>query len=297
MSARVWVPGRSVSGPAQRSAQTPRWETARKSSERAGTEPRPYRSSAGPMYLRHGPYGTKEKPHRPPWPAAQSGASASRMQGMGGNAAKIIPPRSINLGQSLSRGLWPRQLPLHKGALPCGGTGGHTGPPLRGHRSAQQPQVGRDRARPLQEDWSRSVAAGCGHPALRKLCWQCAAAGRCRHRPLRKNGGYGAASPLEIAAVRPRRAAKRLRPSREKSRKGPKAPSWFPPPAEKSRIIFPGGMYGGKNSSHEATCGGGPAPMGRGLLCAKAQCTTPSGIAGWGIGHRAAQGRHGAGGL
>ena len=89
--------------------------------ERAGTEPRPYRSSAGPMHLRHGPYGTKEKPHRPPWPATQSGASASRMQGMGGNAAKIIPPRSINLGQSLSRGLWPRQLPLHKGALPCGG--------------------------------------------------------------------------------------------------------------------------------------------------------------------------------
>ena len=89
--------------------------------ERAGTEPRPYRSSSGPMYLRHGPYGTNGKPHRPPWPAAQSGASAPLMQGMGGNAAKIIPPRFINLGRSLSRGLWPRQLPLHKGALPCGG--------------------------------------------------------------------------------------------------------------------------------------------------------------------------------
>ena len=35
---------------------------------------------------------------------------------------------------------------------PYGAAGGHIGPPLRGHRSAQQRQAGRDRARPLQKD-------------------------------------------------------------------------------------------------------------------------------------------------
>ncbi len=66
--------------------------------ERAGTEPRPYRSiavpSSGPMYLRHGfrrpnfvpkfgasvmgigPYEREERLPQPPGPAAQSGASA-----------------------------------------------------------------------------------------------------------------------------------------------------------------------------------------------------------------------------
>ena len=69
--------------------------------QRAGTEPRPYRSiavpSSGPMYLRHGfrrpnfvpkfgasvmgigPYEREERLPQPPWPAAQSGASAARM--------------------------------------------------------------------------------------------------------------------------------------------------------------------------------------------------------------------------
>ena len=35
---------------------------------------------------------------------------------------------------------------------PYGAAGGHIGPPLRGHRSAQQRQAGRDRARPLRID-------------------------------------------------------------------------------------------------------------------------------------------------
>ena len=34
-----------------------------------------------------------------------------------GNAAEITPKVSSNAGQSLSHGLWPCQLPLHKGAL------------------------------------------------------------------------------------------------------------------------------------------------------------------------------------
>ena len=46
-----------------------------------------------------------------------------------------------------------------------------------------------------------------------------------------------------------------LRPSVPgKVQEGAKAPSWFPPPAERIESIFPGGMYGGKNTSHEAKC-------------------------------------------
>ena len=79
--------------------------------QRAGTEARPYRSIAvpggGPMYLRHGfrrpnfvpkfwasaigigLYGETGKSQQTPGPAAHSGASAARSQGMGGFAGKI----------------------------------------------------------------------------------------------------------------------------------------------------------------------------------------------------------------
>ena len=145
--------------------------------ERAGTEPRPYRSSAGPMYLRHGPpTGRKESPIDHPGQWRRAERLRRRCKGWVGTAAKIIPPKSIDLGQSLSRGK-AATAPFAQGSLALQGTGGHTGPPLHGHRSAQQPQAGRGRARPLQG--SKSVAAGCGHPTLRKLCWQCAAVGRC----------------------------------------------------------------------------------------------------------------------
>ena len=36
------------------------------------------------------------------------------------------------------------------------------------------------------------LAAGCGHPALRKQHRWCLAAGRCRHRPLRREGEVSA---------------------------------------------------------------------------------------------------------
>ena len=44
------------------------------------------------------------------------------------------------------------------------GTGGHTGPPVCEHRSVQQPQMGRDGARPLQgpEQEGGGVRLGCG---------------------------------------------------------------------------------------------------------------------------------------
>ena len=57
---------------------------------------------------------------RLPWVTAHSGASAARVR----IAAEIIPKGVINAGQSLSHGLWPCQLPLHKGALGDGGRWG-----------------------------------------------------------------------------------------------------------------------------------------------------------------------------
>ena len=131
------------------------------------------------------PTGRKESPIDRPGQRRRAERLRRGWEERVGIAAEIIPKVSIDLGRSLSRGLWPRQLPLCKGAFgPAGGAGGHTGPPLHGHRSAQQPQAGRGRAR-LREHR------------------ECRSAGRCRHRPLRKNGGYGAASPLGITAVRP----------------------------------------------------------------------------------------------
>ena len=100
--------------------------------------------SSGPMYLRHDlrPYGEKGTPNRPSGSAAQSGASAAWMGGMGGHRGKC-PATSDNPSVAAK----PRQLPLHKGAFGLRGTGRTS----LGHRSSQQPQAGRDRARPLQK--------------------------------------------------------------------------------------------------------------------------------------------------
>ena len=77
-----------------------------------------------------------------------------RSQGVGGTCGRDHPKVSSNLGQSLNRGI-AATAPFAQGSLwPAGDekAGGHIGPPLRGHRSAQQRQAGRDRARPLQKD-------------------------------------------------------------------------------------------------------------------------------------------------
>ena len=118
-------------------------------SQRGGTEPAPYEGSGQASGVRLGsggawsprptgatlvvrskradvgigPYGEKGKPTQPPRPAAHSGASAARMGGRGGIAAEIILKGAINIEQSLSHGLWPCQLPLHKGAFGDGGCG------------------------------------------------------------------------------------------------------------------------------------------------------------------------------
>ena len=144
--------------------------------ERAGTEPRPYRfivvCSGGLPYLGHGlrrpnfvpkfgasvigigPYGTKGRPHRPPWPAAQSGASAPAVARGGWDMQQRASPKCPATSGNPSVAL-RATAPFAQGSLwPAGDekAGGHIGPPLRGHRSAQQRQAGRDRARPLQKD-------------------------------------------------------------------------------------------------------------------------------------------------
>ena len=95
--------------------------------ERAGTEPRPYRSIVGVLQrpdVGIGPYERRGSPIDRPgqWRRAERLRQRSS-QGVGLGRGRDHPQISSNLGQSLSRGLWPRQLPLHKGALPCGGRG------------------------------------------------------------------------------------------------------------------------------------------------------------------------------
>ena len=134
--------------------------------KRTGTEPRPYRSivvpSSGLMWASAPTKGVESHIGNPGQRRRAERLRRGWEEGVG-IVAEIIPKVSGNLGQSLSRGLWPRQLPLHKGALACGagGAGGHIGPPLRGHRSAQQPQAGRDRARPLREHRECRSAGRC----------------------------------------------------------------------------------------------------------------------------------------
>ena len=104
--------------------------------------------SSGPMYLRHGfrqpnfvpkfgasvigigPYEKEGKPPRPPGPAAHSEASATRMGGRGGDRDRD-PPQSVQQPRAIPQSPSGRQLPLHKGAFPCGGRGSG-----RTHRSA-----------------------------------------------------------------------------------------------------------------------------------------------------------------
>ena len=136
-SSRDPFTGRHIGRPLQSRLQYPSAPE-----ERAGTEPRPYRSivvrSSGPMYLRHGfrrpnfvpkfgasvmgigpyaprgdegrhagsscPTGGCGEPPRLPWVAAHSGASApAGAREWVEIGAEIIPKVSSNLGQSLSQ--------------------------------------------------------------------------------------------------------------------------------------------------------------------------------------------------
>ena len=130
--------------------------------QRAGTEPRPYRSIAvpngGPMYLRHGfrrpnfvpkfgasvigigPYeNTKRRRSRHDRPGQWRRVKRLRRgcKERVGITAEIIPKVSSNLGQSLSRPLGDSSLCTREPFPAEGGeAGGHIGPPLRGHRNS-----------------------------------------------------------------------------------------------------------------------------------------------------------------
>ena len=86
-----------------------------------------------PAKFRNGIWGVSHR-HRPlrgegevPATTQASGAQRSVCAAVArkwvGIAAEIIPKGTSNAGQSLSHGLRPCQLPLHKGAFPCGGRG------------------------------------------------------------------------------------------------------------------------------------------------------------------------------
>ena len=158
--------------------------------------------SSGPMYLRHGfrqpnfapkfgasvmgigPYGEKGKPNRPPWPAAHSGASAARMQGMGGGGGRDHPQKCSATSDNPSVAAKPRQLPLHKGALACGGRGGHCpviGVPSNPRRGGTEPAP---YANTESADlWADVLKAWLPPTKFRAEIWGVSH----RHRPLRKD--------------------------------------------------------------------------------------------------------------
>ena len=91
-SVMVTPPYGSNTGGAQRRADVPK----------AWLPPTKFRAEIWGVSHRHRPLRKAGKPHRPPGPAAQSGASAARMGGRGGDRGRDHPQISSNLGQSLS---------------------------------------------------------------------------------------------------------------------------------------------------------------------------------------------------
>ena len=90
-------------------------------------------------------------------------------------------------------------------------------------------------------------------------------------RPLRRRSRF-AARRVAGTSNRSRQLTGDSRPPSpgERSRKGNPLPGFRRKP-ERIRIIFPGGVYGGKNSSHGAKCGPKTA-FGRPLVRTRAQC-------------------------
>ena len=183
------VPGRNVSGPTHGSAPT---ESIAMPSKPGGTggdgaPPLPgYRGAQQRADVVIGPYGEKGKPNRPPWPAAHSGASAARMQGMGGGGGRDHPQKCSATSDNPSVAAKPRQLPLHKGALACGGRGGHRpviGVPSNPRRGGTEPAP---YANTESADlWADVLKAWLPPTKFRAEIWGVSH----RHRPLRKDEG------------------------------------------------------------------------------------------------------------
>ena len=151
---------------------------------RADTQVGPYRSSSSLHPIQKNGRGQRPVPTGLSWCQA-SGRCRHRPLRKGGAAATTLasgaqrsvcaavtrdgwrvrqrsPPKvSSNLGQSLSRGK-TATAPFAQGSLGLRGTR-RTSP---GHRSSQQPQAGRDRARPLQKGGEYAEGWGNEHPML-----------------------------------------------------------------------------------------------------------------------------------
>ena len=130
------------------------------------------------------PLHGNRKFQQPPGPAAHSGASAARMQGMGGGGGRDHPQKCSATSDNPSVAAKPRQLPLHKGALACGGRGGHCpviGVPSNPRRGGTEPAP---YANTESADlWADVLKAWLPPTKFRAEIWGVSH----RHRPLRKD--------------------------------------------------------------------------------------------------------------
>ena len=132
---------------------------------KAWLPPTKFRAEIWGVSHRHRPLRKAGKPHRPPGPVAQSGASAPAVITRGGfGARQRSSPKYPATSDNPSVAVFGRDSSLcTREPFPAGDgrAGGHIGPPLRGHRNSQRRQAGRDRARPLREHWERRSAGRC----------------------------------------------------------------------------------------------------------------------------------------
>ena len=134
--------------------------------ERAGTEPRPYRSivvlSGGLMWASAPTKGVESPIDNPGQRRRAERLRRGWEEGVG-IVAEIIPKYPAT-SDNPSVAVFGRDSSLcTREPFPAGDgrAGGHTGPPLRGHRNSQRRQAGRDRARPLQEHRECRSAGRC----------------------------------------------------------------------------------------------------------------------------------------
>ena len=147
--------------------------------------------------------GCGESP-RLPGPAAHSGASAARMGGTGWNRSRGHPPKCSSTSDNPSVTAAPCQLPLHKGAFPCGGRGDRTGDADCRVASLLAMTVLIIPRRPNGPTWESVLfydGRGFGPPYERRgerhaevvgpygRSTEVPATGRCGHRPLRNEVG------------------------------------------------------------------------------------------------------------
>ena len=159
----------------------------------------------------------------------------------------------------------------HRGGLPGGLPGlrqaGADAPPAPARRRAGPPVPPGNRPPGAAGPGAGGHVPGCldHRPGDPVTCAPAPVPGAQRSARTRPSSPARSEAPAPV----PRPAAAAAPPPAKSLCGEPKAPSWFPPPAERTQIIFPGGTHGGKNPSHGATCEEGPVPMDRTLFAPK----------------------------